>query len=148
MTTEAGEVEAHGATVVDLRAPDEAPARESWSGPARGSTVILPRVVERIAAQAVREVSGAAGTGPRVLGLPVGTPRSDGAPTVHADVDGPVATLEVEMAVVYPAPVLDVARRVRQRILERIGQLTGLRVRRLDIAVVTMRVESPEPRVR
>jgi uncharacterized alkaline shock family protein YloU len=113
--------------------------------PGRGSTVIRPRVVERVAGEVVRELAGAAGTGHRVLGYTIGTPGMESAPTVHATVEGSVATVEVEMAVVYPAPVLEVSRRVRRQVILRVAELTGLDVRRVDISVVTMRVDQPGP---
>ena len=115
----------------------------------RGSTVIRPRVVERVAAQAVREVSDTAGTARRVLGRTIGTPGTQAHATVRAYVDGPVATIDVAMTVVYPAPVLAVTRRTRHHITDRIVELTGLSVRRVDITVVGMTVDRPStPRVR
>lgn len=115
----------------------------------RGSTVIRSRVVERVAAQAVREVSDTAGTARRVLGHTIGVPGTQTQATVRAFVDGPVATVDVEMTVIYPAPVLAVTRRTRHHITDRIVELTGLSVRRVDITVVGMSVASPTtPRVR
>ncbi len=109
----------------------------------RGVTVIRPRVVERVAAQAVREVADTAGTGRRVLGHAFGTPGTQDQAAVRADVDGQVTTLDVAMTVVYPAPVLAVTRRTRHHIIDRIVELTGLSVRRLDITVVGMSVTGP-----
>ena len=115
----------------------------------RGATVILPRVVERVATQAVREVDRTAGTGRRVLGYTFGTPGTQTGATVQAYVDGQVATVEVAMTVIYPAPVLAVTRRTRHHITDRIVELTGLSVRRVDITVVGMTVDRPTtPRVR
>lgn len=115
----------------------------------RGVTVIRPRVVERVAAQAVREVSDTAGTGRRVLGYTFGVPGTQTQATVRAHVDGAVATVDVAMAVIYPAPVLAVTRRTRHHITDRIVELTGLSVRRVDITVVGMSVARPtSPRVR
>lgn len=146
MTTGTTQPAPQSATAFGARS-DPAGAAQEAAPPQgeRGSTVIRPRVVERIAAEAVREVAGAAGTGRRVLGVTVGTADTESAPTVHAHVDGPVVTVEVEMAVAYPAPVLEVSRRARRRIILRVAELTGLDVRRVDIAVVTMRVAQPAP---
>jgi uncharacterized alkaline shock family protein YloU len=112
----------------------------------RGTTVVLPRVVERVAVQAVREVAGAAGSGRRVLGHAVGSTGISDPATVRAHVDGAVVSLDVEMTVVYPAPVLAVSRRTRHHIIDRIVELTGLSVRRIDITVVGMSVERPANR--
>lgn len=129
------------------------PASAHEPGPAaaddRGSTVIHPRVVERVAAQAVREVSNTAGTARRLLGHTIGVPGTQTQATVRAYVDGPVATVDVALTVIYPAPVLAVTRRARHHITDRIVELTGLSVRRVDITVVGMSVARPStPRVR
>jgi uncharacterized alkaline shock family protein YloU len=134
---------AGGRTVTD------GPPLDSGSTSERGATVIHPRVVERVAAQAVREVSDTAGTGRRVLGYTIGVPGTQTQATVRAYVDGDVATIDVAMAVIYPAPVLAVTRRTRHHITDRIVELTGLSVRRVDITVVGMSVTHPTtPRVR
>lgn len=111
-----------------------------------GTTTVLPRVVERVAVQAVREVAGAAGSGRQVLGHAVGSRGVQDPATVRAHVDGDAASLEVEMTVIFPAPVLLVTRRARHHIIDRIVELTGLRVRRVDITVVGMTVERPPSR--
>lgn len=125
------------------------PVRKPAAAGERGATVIRPRVVERVVEQAVREVSDTAGTGRRVLGHTFGVPGTQTPATVRAYVDGPVATVDVDMAVIYPAPVLSVTRRARHHITDRIVALTGLSVRRIDITVVGMTVARPvTPRVR
>ena len=129
--------------------PDDGPGLGSDVAGERGTTVILPRVVERVAAQAVREVSDTAGTGRRVLGYTVGVPEAQTQSTVRARVDGPEVSVDVAMTVIYPAPVLAVTRRTRHHIIERIGELTGLSVRRVNITVVGMSVvRQPIARVR
>jgi uncharacterized alkaline shock family protein YloU len=115
---------------------------------ARGTTTILPRVVERVAIQAVREVPAAAGSGRQLLGHGVGSRGIADPATVRAHVDGSVTSLDVELSVIYPAPVLGVTRRARHHIIDRIVGLTGLSVRRVDITVVGMTVERPSRRVR
>ena len=129
--------------------PDDGPGLGSDVAGERGTTVILPRVVERVAAQAVREVSDTAGTGRRVLGYTVGVPEAQTQSTVRARVDGPEVSVDVAMTVIYPAPVLAVTRRARHHIIDRIVELTGLSVRRVNITVVGMSVvRQPTPRVR
>ena len=96
----------------------------------RGVTVIRPRVVERVAAQ----LSARCLTPLAPAGGCSATPSAQA--TVRAQVDGAVATVDVAMAVIYPAPVLAVTRRTRHHITDRIVELTGLSVRRVDITVV------------
>lgn len=115
----------------------------------RGTTTIEERVVERIAAQAVTEVSDATGAARRVLGVTLGSATADRAARVSARVDGPIATVEVTMTVIYPASVRDVTSRLRQHLAERVLELTGITVQQVDITVTGMSVQRPDtPRVR
>ena len=101
----------------------------------RGSTDIADRVVEKIAAGAVAEVDDAYGSARRLLGL-----RMPGAtaPRVTVLIDGHLATVRVAMSVRYPAPIRQVAREVREHVMARVGKLTGLDVRHVDIEIPTL----------
>jgi uncharacterized alkaline shock family protein YloU len=101
----------------------------------RGSTEIADRVVERIAAQAVGEVDGAHGTARRVLGVATPGGAGQAAPKVAVQVDGQLATVRLTMSVRYPAPIRQVTRRVRDHVVVRVGELTGLQVRHVDIDI-------------
>jgi uncharacterized alkaline shock family protein YloU len=89
----------------------------------RGRTDIGDRVVERIARHAVTELPQA-GTG--------GTAR------VKATIDGKLATLRMTVSVIYPEPVQRVTRRLREHVTARVGELTGLEVRQIDIDVARL----------
>ncbi|SDF85532.1 Asp23/Gls24 family envelope stress response protein [Klenkia brasiliensis] len=113
----------------------------------RGRTTVADRAVERLAAAAAAEVDLATGSARRVLGLPVSDPDR---PRVTARVHGDEATVEVDLAVAWPAPVGQVARRVRARVAEQLADLAGLRAVRVDVRVTALPAQrAPErPRVR
>lgn len=98
----------------------------------RGRTTIADRAVERVAAAAAAEVELATGSARRVLGVPV---SAADLPRVTARVHGDEATVEVDLAVAWPAPVRQVARRVRARVVEQLTDLVGLRDVRVDVRI-------------
>jgi uncharacterized alkaline shock family protein YloU len=106
----------------------------------RGTTAIQPRVVERIAAEAAREVDHTAGNRKSLLGVPVG---SSDVPKASAKVDGPMATVDVSMAVHYPGRVREVADEVRHHVMSRVGELTGLDVPQVDVDVTALVADVP-----
>lgn len=125
-------------------AADLVPVPESALGPpeTRGRTEITDRVLERIAARAVTEVDQAGGAARRLLGVPMGRDTAGTAARVTAHVDGHLATVALRLSVTYPAPIRQVTRRVREHVTARVGELTGLDVRQVDIDIV--RLISPE----
>jgi uncharacterized alkaline shock family protein YloU len=104
----------------------------------RGRTVIANRVLERIAARAVTEVDQAGGAARRLLGVPLGRDTAHTVARATAHVDGQLATLQVTMSVIYPAPIRQVTRRVRDQVIARVGELTGLDVRQVDIEITRL----------
>ncbi|MCW2877932.1 MAG: hypothetical protein JWQ95_2032 [Sphaerisporangium sp.] len=104
----------------------------------RGRTDISGRVLERIAAHAVNEVDEVGGAAPRLLGMPLGRDATDTAPRVSAQVDGHLAIVRVTLSVTYPAPIRQVAHRVRDHIMTRVRELTGLDVRQVDIDIARL----------
>jgi uncharacterized alkaline shock family protein YloU len=95
----------------------------------RGTTTMADRVVEKVAAAAVGEVELAAGAARR-LGH-----RQRRSARTRVDVDGQLATISVDMSVMYPSPIRSVARVARRHVAARVRELTGLEVRQLDITV-------------
>ena len=63
---------------------------------------------------------------------------------VQADVDGGVVSVRAQMAVRWPAPVRAVTRQVRANVTERVQNLTGLRVDRVDIDVTTLLTDTDD----
>lgn len=104
----------------------------------RGRTRIADRVLERITARAVAETAQAGGTGRRLLGVPLERDTAHTTAQVTAHVDGHLATVKVALSVRYPAPIRQVTRRVREHVNTRVRELTGLEVRQVDIAVVSL----------
>jgi uncharacterized alkaline shock family protein YloU len=110
---------------------------------AAGRTTVASRVLERIATQVLSELDRAGGAARRVLGVPLGRERVDRAPQVHARVDGHLATMRVSIVVAYPTPLRAVTRQLRDLMTTRVGQLTGLQLRQLDIDIAQL--TTPEP---
>ncbi|MCU1640778.1 MAG: Asp23/Gls24 family envelope stress response protein [Nocardia sp.] len=90
-----------------------------------GRTTVSKRAVERIAARAAREIDGVA----------------DGV-TVDARMSGDSAVLSMRLPIRYPLPVTRIAEECRTHVIRRTGELTGVTVTGLDIAVSAMVVES------
>ncbi|MFL6055800.1 MAG: Asp23/Gls24 family envelope stress response protein [Actinoallomurus sp.] len=108
----------------------------------RGRTAIAGRVVEKIAARALTEVDAAGGAARRLWGVPLGSDAAGTRSRVKARVDGRLAMLQMRIFVVYPAPIRQVTQRLRARVMSRVGELTGLHVRQVDIEIV--RLTPPE----
>lgn len=115
----------------------------------RGRTTIDDRVIEAMAARITTEEPGVGGAARRVLGVAVTGEDVDRAPQVEATIAGEVVSLRVRLSVTYPAPVHAVTDRVRHRLMDRIGELTGKQVRMVDVVVAALhRPVSPERVVR
>jgi uncharacterized alkaline shock family protein YloU len=104
----------------------------------RGRTEIADRVLAKIADRAVTEIEDAGGAARRVLGIRLGRDSMETTPCVTAKVDGGLAMLRMRISVAYPAPVREVTRRLRELIRTRVGELTGLDVREVDIEVARL----------
>ncbi len=125
-------------------APDELAAPAD-----RGETRIDPTVVEKVAAEAVREIDNATGSPRRLLGISLSSTDENTGAKVSARVDDDTAVVEVTMTVIYPASIQQVTRQTRQHVRERVKELTGVTVHEVDITVSGMRVARAEsPRVR
>lgn len=141
---------AKGATAYDptaelptVAAPVPAPAPGPTDDDAgdRGSLTIAARAVERIVARAAGEVDAVTGP-PPPLGLGASQPAR-WTPRASAEVDGSVVAAKVEVSVRWPEPVREAAATVRQRVRERVGALTGLEVRQVDVTVAGLPVVVP-----
>jgi uncharacterized alkaline shock family protein YloU len=115
----------------------------------RGRTTIEDRVIETMAARITTEEPGVGGAARRVLGVAVTGEDSERAPQVEATIAGDVVSLRVRLSVTYPAPVNAVTDRVRRRLIDRISELTGKRVRMVDVDVAAVhRPAMPERVIR
>jgi len=104
----------------------------------RGRTEIADRVLERIAAYVLAEIDETGGAARRVLGVPLGPTGQRTRPQVTAHVDGHLAILQMRITVAYPEPIRQVTRRLRARVASRVGELTGVEVRQVDIDIARL----------
>lgn len=104
----------------------------------RGNLVLSERVIEKIAAGAVREVDGAGGGPRRVLGVTVSGSEldEDSNAKVDARLYGRTATVRVEMTARYPDPIRGIAAEVRRTVIERLRVLAGVEASLVDVEVV------------
>lgn len=126
----------------DHRAPPES----SHEPDERGSLTIDKRVVEAMAARIAGEIGQVGGAARRVLGVPAGREAADQAPRVVADLRGRVCVLQVRLSVCYPAPVARITERVRQRLTDRLAELTDLHITTVDITVTALHSQRESPR--
>ena len=91
----------------------------------------LQHIVETVALEEpyVRRVDGG------LAGVRSGSPRA----AVH--VHGTTARVTVDVACSWPAPVEQVAARVRERVLARASELSGVRVTAVDVTVSVTEIE-------
>jgi uncharacterized alkaline shock family protein YloU len=122
-----------------------------------GTISIDAGVVSKIAARAAAEIPDAGAAATRVLGRTV--PGSghlglraidlEGLPKTSADVDGSKAYIDMTISIRWPASVPEVSEQVRSYVQERVGELTGLSVEEVRIAVADLVTHiTPPPRVR
>ncbi|GAA4051402.1 Asp23/Gls24 family envelope stress response protein [Nonomuraea soli] len=102
----------------------------------RGRTDVSDRVVSKLARQVAGEVAGVSVVS-QAGGLPWG--GSSG-----GSVEGELATIRLTVAITYPAPIRATTERLRQHVADRITELTGLGVSRIDLKVASLTVTSPE----
>lgn len=114
----------------------------------RGRLTVDDRVVEKVAGYAVRFVTDAAAAPRRVLGVNIGHARPDEAASVRAQVRDDIASVHAAIAVRWPRSIQEVADEVRERIRAEVSAMTGVRVDRVDVEVVSMALpEAAERRV-
>lgn len=100
----------------------------------RGQTVLADKVIEKIASQVVSEESVAGGSSGGFLGI--GTHADLSArPKASVELSGNIATLSVEVGMLYPVPLRQATEALRRRIRTRVTELTGVEVRQVDIRV-------------
>lgn len=115
-----------------------------------GRVTIAPAVVARLAARAALDVPAAGGAATRGIGraLP-GTAHRRGSdagllPHSSAAVDGSTAVIDLSITVQWPESLARVTTDVRDRVIARVAELTGLTVARVGITVSDLiRDEAP-----
>ncbi|MGI9093702.1 MAG: Asp23/Gls24 family envelope stress response protein [Mycobacteriales bacterium] len=94
----------------------------------RGHLTVAPAVVEGIATTAAGEVEGVAAGGRRA----------------SATVLGSTAALRIGVGLDYPAPIPARIDAIRGRVIERVGELAGLSVERVDVDVVALHTDASD----
>ncbi len=126
----------HG-DLVAARRRELAPAAE------RGRTTIADRVVTRVASLAAAEVESVIDTRSGWTKL-----VRKGLPHAEAVVAGGTTRITVQVAATWPTPLSRVAAQVRDHVTERVVQLTGTQVTRVDVTVAdVVHVETAARRV-
>ncbi|MET1008184.1 MAG: Asp23/Gls24 family envelope stress response protein [Propionibacteriaceae bacterium] len=100
----------------------------------RGRLVLTAQVVEKIASQAASEMTQAGSWRDGVLGLGRDA-ASKARPRAKVDLSVDSADLELWVGVAYPGSIRAATRRVREHVIARVEDLTGIDVRRVDIDV-------------
>ncbi|WP_052914194.1 Asp23/Gls24 family envelope stress response protein [Protofrankia coriariae] len=114
----------------------------------RGRLLITDRVVEKIAAEATRDIEHVGGLR-RVLPRRAWSAGDDRPPRVSARVSRGTARISMSLSVRYPARIMEICDGVRTRVTRQVADLAGLRVTRLDIDVSALDLGSaPGARVR
>jgi uncharacterized alkaline shock family protein YloU len=119
-------------TGIETAAPAE--GREAAS---RGRLVLEKKVVERVASEAASECGETGGTSGGVLGF-----GSHGDLTARAaasvELVGQSATVALDLTVAYPIPIRQATDQVRDHVMARVRELTGVQVSRVDITVTAL----------
>lgn len=100
----------------------------------RGQTVVAARVIEKIVGQVASDESSAGGSSGGFLGI---GSRADlsARPKASVELTGNIATLRVEVGMLYPVPLRQATEELRRRIAARVTELTGVDVRQVDIRI-------------
>lgn len=112
----------------------------------RGRTTLSDQAVERVATQAVTEVADVGGAAHWLLGDTLTGAPGERAAQVSATVDETTTALHVRLSIAYPASVARTTEQVRDHLIRRLHELTGLVVTRVDITVVALYLDRPGPR--
>ena len=100
----------------------------------RGQTVLANMVIEKIASQVASDESFAGGSSGGFLGIGAHADLT-ARPKASVELTGNLATVSVEVGMLYPVPLRQATENLRQRIRTRVTELTGVEVRQVDIKV-------------
>lgn len=148
--TPAGRINGHpGGAAIDPAVPAFGRHHRLDPVDGRGRTTVGHQVIEAIAARIAGEEPGVGGAAPGVLDVAVTGEDAEQAPRVEATVAGEMVSLRIRLSVTYPEPVHEVTDRVRRRLVDRVGELTGKHVGMVDVIVAALhRPTSPRRVIR
>jgi uncharacterized alkaline shock family protein YloU len=139
-----------GATTVSPR-PRTPPASAATLVSEQGRTSIANSVVAKIAGLAAREIDGVyqlvgSGAGAAISELAQRVTGSEAVDRgVAVEVGQREAAVDLKMITVYGASIPDVAQAVRQNIITRVREMTGLLVKEVNIDVTDLYFPGEEP---
>lgn len=102
---------------------------------ARGGLQVKAHALRHIVEAAAREVAGVTPTDGGLAGVRSGTPHAS------VTVRGATARVDLQVACSWPAPVSQVAADVRDRVLQRAAELSGVRIASVDVTVTVARTD-------
>lgn len=105
----------------------------------RGRLVLADKVVAKIAGQAAAEVTGTAGRSGGVFGIG-DSADSTARPKVQVQLGAESADLSIQVGVTYPGSIRQAAQQIRERVVARVQELTGVAVHRVDIDITFLTV--------
>ena len=109
----------------------------------RGATRMARQVLEKIASQVTLDETAAGGGSGGFLGMGLGADLS-ARPRTSVELAGNIASLQVEVAMPYPVPLRSAADTLRERLTVRIGELTGVEVRQVDVLIRWLQAPRPD----
>ncbi|MBO4210804.1 Asp23/Gls24 family envelope stress response protein [Micromonospora echinofusca] len=112
----------------------------------QGRTRITGTVVAKIAGHAAREVPGVWAIGdvpPEPTGAPRGAVRAE-EPGVVVEVDEQETIVDLEIVTWYGESIVDVSDAVRQHVIDRVREMTGLTVSEVNITVDDVHVNGAD----
>ncbi len=125
-------------------APVDAPPTQDLELELRGGLTVAKRVVEKIAEQAALEVTGR-GEHQKAYAVRPGAPGT-ARPTVEVQLEGADAWLTIDVGLTYPTPLRAAADELRAHLCERLEELSGVTVKRLDIRISWLGATVKQPR--
>lgn len=124
------------------------PRAAAEAGTVAGHTIIAEGVVAKIAGIAAREVSGVhalGGGGARAVGaIRDAVNATDLTQGVHVEVGETQAAADITIVVNYPAPIQEVAARVRDAVAAALSRIAGLEVTEVNVDVNDIHLPSDE----
>lgn len=106
----------------------------------RGRLILTSKVVEKVAGQAATEVGAARGRSGGVLGIG-SKADSNARPKVEVELAGEFADLAIAVGIAYPGSIRGAAQRIRNHVAARVHDLTGVRVRSVDVDVTFLTLD-------
>lgn len=123
---------------------EPAPRADDLELELRGGLTVAKRVVEKIAEQAASEVTGNGEHQAAFAVRPGATAIAR--PTVEVQLEGADAWVSIDVGLTYPTPLRAAADELRAHLVERLEQLSGVTVKRLDIRISWLGATAKQPR--